>query len=37
MSAKVPCTRITGRGCAADGLQAKLFAPGGLAVELMWA
>ena len=24
---KVPCTRTTGRGCAADGLQDQLFQP----------
>src|SRR5262245_31811835 len=25
----VPCTSTTGRGCAADGRQLQLFAPGG--------
>ena len=32
--AKVPCTRITGRGWAAVGLHDQLLAPGGLAVGL---
>jgi PucR C-terminal helix-turn-helix domain len=31
MSAPVPLTRTTGSGCAAIGLQAQLFAPGGAA------
>ena len=29
MLASVPCTRITGYGCAALGRQEKLLAPGG--------
>jgi len=34
MSANVPCTSTTGRGCGARGLHDQLFAPGGLAVGL---